>query len=160
MKYSFTKILFFLILLISFSSCKKEKTEDYVDEPQTISKNDVKKDSVKVQEKKSQTDNKVYEEKPVANITPVEANNYVGKPVVLKGLIVEVTKREKVAYLNLTEKYPENPCAAVIFADKFEEFSDMNELVHKNVQITGRVSTFKGKPQIILSNRSQLKILN
>lgn len=160
MKYSITVKIFILISLIFFSSCRNEKTEDYVDEPQPLTDNKVKNDTSKLKNTKPKTETKVIEEKPIATISPVEAAAYLGKAVVLKGFVVEINKREKVAYLNFTEKFPENPFAAVIFADNFEEFQDMNEFVNKNVEITGRVSVFKGKPQIILSNRSQLKILN
>src|SRR5512144_2837681 len=44
--------------------------------------------------------------------------------------------------------------------DKFDELRDMNIYEGKNLEISGRVSTFRGKPQMILDKKSQIKIVN
>ena len=62
------------------------------------------------------------------------------------------------AYLNFVEKYPNNPFTAVIFARQFGEFPEIEKYKNKMVEVTGRVSVFKGKPQIILNSPNQLKM--
>ena len=96
--------------------------------------------------------------KPVAVISPLEAANYHGKTVTIKGFVADVYKNDKVAYLNFVQKYPDNPFTAVIFARKFGDFPDVNKYMNKDVEVTGVVSKFKGKPQIIITEKWQLKL--
>src|SRR5207249_2845609 len=65
------------------------------------------------------------DDKHVAVITALEAKDYLGKVVTVKGFVADIYKSEKVAYLNFVEKYPENPFTAVIFANKFADFGDV-----------------------------------
>lgn len=60
--------------------------------------------------------------------------------------------------LNAGGKYPDAPLTVVIlgenrpaFANKPEEF-----YVDKNICITGRITIFKGKPKIVLTNESNI----
>jgi DNA/RNA endonuclease YhcR with UshA esterase domain len=162
-------ILLIIPVLFVFSSCGKEdKQQEYVDEKSPVTespKEEVKKtDSVppvKTESKdsvKKDITSKNYEEKPVAVISPLEAAEYMGKPVTVKGFVADVYKSDKVAYLNFVKKYPDNPFTGVIFAGKFDEFGDIMQYENRNVEITGRVSTFRGKPQMILDRKSQIKI--
>lgn len=102
--------------------------------------------------------NSFQTEKPVAVITPLEAQDYNGKTVTVKGFVADIYQSEKVAYLNFVKKFPDNPFTAVIFARQFEDFPDINKFRGKDVEVTGRVSIYKGKPQIILNSPSQLKL--
>lgn len=102
--------------------------------------------------------NSFQTEKPVAVITPLEAEDYNGKTVTVKGFVADIYQSEKVAYLNFVKKFPDNPFTAVIFARQFEDFPDINKFRGKDVEVTGRVSIYKGKPQIILNSPSQLKL--
>lgn len=92
-------------------------------------------------------------------ISPIEASAYLGKYVTVKGYVAQVTKREKVAYLNFVEEFPKSPFAAVIFASRFSDFQDIQKYEHKNVEVTGIVSTYKGNAQIILNDPSQIKVV-
>lgn len=161
-------ILLTVISVLFFSCGRGEKQQEYVDEksPATDTKIDeVKKtDSVKTdtnkqdsKEKKTESTNS-YIEKPVAVISPLEASDYMGKPVTVKGFVADVYKSDKVAYLNFVKKYPDNPFTGVIFASRFDEFGNIQQYENRNVEITGRVSTFRGKPQIIIDRKSQIKI--
>jgi DNA/RNA endonuclease YhcR with UshA esterase domain len=151
-----------------FSCGRGEKQPEYVDEksPVTDTKNDeikktdsLKTDTNKQDRKDKKTENfNYYNEKPVAVISPLEASDYMGKSVTVKGLVADVYKSDKVAYLNFIKKYPDNPFSGVIFANKFDEFGDIAKYENRNVEISGRVSTFRGKPQIIIDRKSQIKI--
>jgi hypothetical protein len=171
-----------LILVISlvqfflFSCGKDDKDNEFVDDKSNTEqrKNDEnkqespkdtsvthnttteKRSDEKIDEKKKSFRN----ENPVAVITPLEAGDYNGKTVTVKGFVADVYKSEKVAYLNFIEKFPDNPFTAVIFASKFNDFPEIEKYKLKDVEVTGRVSVFRGKPQIILESPSQIKIQN
>lgn len=170
-------VLFLLISLLVLSCGKKEDKEEYIDdrplntqtdktekkiEPNT---NTTKPDTAAL--KNSQTDNSkekqsgTYERTyhPVATVSALEAGDYLGKDLTVKGFVADVYENEKVAYLNFVEKYPKNAFTAVIFASRFSDFKDIHKYEMKNVEVTGRVSSFKGKPQIILDSPNQIKIV-
>lgn len=102
--------------------------------------------------------NSFQTEKPVAVITPLEAEDYNGKTVTVKGFVADIYQSEKVAYLNFVKKFPDNPFTAVIFARQFEDFPNINKYRGKDVEVTGKVSIYKGKPQIILNSPSQITV--
>lgn len=164
MKYSKLIVCFSLVFL--FISCGKKEDEYVEEKPMEKQKvqnenKDTSKQNTPIQniEKKNLPEDKSnFELKPEKVITPLEAGDYLGKVVTVKGFVTEVYKKENVEYLNFVEKYPDNPFEGVIFKKKFDEFGDISEYNNKNVEITGLVSSFKGKPQIILNSKSQLKI--
>lgn len=72
-----------------------------------------------------------------------------------------VTKGEhKVTYLNFGEAYPNTTFTAVIFESALENFKYIpsEHLNHKNLCVTGKVSMYRGKPQIIVSKETQILI--
>jgi DNA/RNA endonuclease YhcR with UshA esterase domain len=165
-----------LVISVLISACGKTDKPEYLDDkevkqetkPQTETPGDVKKTDSSVTNKngnltkQEERDKFSYQrsETPVATISPLEATDYMGKYVTVKGTVVDIYKSDKVAYLNFVEKYPNNPFTGVIFANKFEEFGNVNKYEGKLVEISGRVSTFRGKPQMILDKLSQIKIVN
>jgi len=163
--------LLLLIAALFLFGCKGDKQPEYVDEktPETTNKQEETKKQDSAANKfdsinKSETDDDKFayrrSEVPAAVISPLEASGYMGKYVTVKGFVADVYKSEKVAYLNFVQKFPENPFSGVIFANKFEEFGDLQVYQNKNVEISGRVSTFRGKPQMILDKKSQIKVVN
>jgi hypothetical protein len=93
--------------------------------------------------------------KPEAVISPLQASDYIGRVVTVKGFVAEVHRVEKVEYLNFVERFPENPFSGVIFASRFKDFGDITIYEGKNVELTGRVTVYKGKPQIIMDGKEQ-----
>ncbi len=165
MKYSI--IIIFCAFLLS--SCGKKEETEFTEEktPTTQPDQQIKKDSSKPNPFQEKSENKTSDDKittheltPEKTISALEAGNYIGRIVAVKGFVAEVHKSENVEYLNFVEKFPENPFTGVIFKSKFEEIGDINVYENKNVQITGLVSTYKGKPQIVIVNKSQIKIQN
>jgi DNA/RNA endonuclease YhcR with UshA esterase domain len=147
---------------VLFLSCgKKEGTEEFVEEHPKIVEPEKKTDTVSRTLPEKTEEKKITDESPKTNITisPLEAKDYIGKSVKVKGFVADVHKTEKVAYINFVEKFPDNPFSAVIFANKFEEFGDINRYLNKTVEVGGRISTYKDKPQMILESASQIKIL-
>jgi DNA/RNA endonuclease YhcR with UshA esterase domain len=92
-------------------------------------------------------------------VEPDKASGFVGETLMVRGLVADVHRTEKVAYLNFSEKFPKNPFTAVIFAAKFELFGDITQYEGKTVEVTGKITEYKGKPQIVLDSPSQIRIL-
>lgn len=158
-------IMFFLFALVLLSCGKKEEnnsefTEEKIGEPPSEQK-DKSTEQPKTDSTKKSGDLKFYssEIKPEAVVSPLQAKDHIGRVVTVKGFVADVYKTEKVAYLNFVEKFPDNPFSGVIFANKFKDFGDMNIYEGKNVELTGRITVYKEKPQIILDNPEQVKII-
>lgn len=161
--------LILLVFLLAITSCKKS-TDDI-----SIKSKDTKVDSViskdKTSEAESESDEKTRTEnenisprksggESKKEITTKEVNEYINKNVTVKGYVAEVVMRPKVNYLNFDKKYPDNTFTAVIFPDDMYKFEDLMKYQNKNVKVTGRISLYKGKPQIIINSVSQIKIIN
>ena len=60
--------------------------------------------------------------------------------------------------LNAGAKYPDAPLTVVIFGENRAAFANKPELfyVDKNVCVTGRITMFKGKPQIVLTKETDI----
>jgi DNA/RNA endonuclease YhcR with UshA esterase domain len=93
------------------------------------------------------------------NIKTSEAASKVGSMAVVTGYVADVTIREKVAYLNFDGKYPKNTFTAVIFPDKYELFGDLMSYKNKTVEVKGKIGQYGGKPQIILNNKNQIRVM-
>ena len=169
-----TSKLVIILSAVIFISCGKEKKPEFTDddtgsktenntkkeEPKQDVKQENSTDSVK-QNPNGKTSNKssnFENEKPAAVISPLEAGKYNGKTVTVKGFVADIYQSEKVAYLNFIEKFPKNPFTAVIFASKFSDFPDIANYRNKDVEVTGRVSMYKEKPQIILNSPKQIVV--
>ena len=162
--------LFLLLLsVILLSSCGKKEDTDFVDEKVKTEQPEIKPEQNRQtnpeQKKQDESQSEKQEQKKIQRsyvpekiVTPVEAGSYIGKMVTVQGYIAEVTKREKVAYLNFVSGFPENPFTAVIFSSRFDEFGDLDRFRNKNVEVTGIVSKFRDKPQIVLDEIGQIKI--
>ena len=170
-------IMFFFFALVLFSCGKKEDSSEFTDEKvgeptQKQDKPEQKPEQNSTEQPKTQTDTGKSKEKsteelrfysntkPEAVISPLQAKDHIGRVVTVKGFVADVYKTDKVAYLNFVEKFPDNPFSGVIFASKFKDFGDMNIYEGKNVALTGRVTVYKEKPQIILDSPEQVKILD
>lgn len=96
------------------------------------------------------------------NTIPVDSvENYIGKTVKVCDKVygTHITKGEKkTTYLNLGADYPNNKLTIVIFERDLPNFGYVPAvfLKDKNVCVTGKVVTYKEKPQIIISESSSL----
>lgn len=175
MKKIISKFLILFITVFSLFSCGDDKKSEFVDENTKSADLEVKKEEPQkeiesenindsnvnnnsVSDKQKKNYNSFNYEDPVAVISPLDAGDYTGKTVTVKGFVADIYQSEKVAYLNFVEKYPNNPFTGVIFASKFDDFPDISKFKNKNVELTGRVSVFKGKPQIILNSPKQIVV--
>ncbi len=70
------------------------------------------------------------------------------------------SSREKSTYLNLDRPYPNQTCAVVIPASVRPKFKDPPEttFMGKNICVTGLITASHGKPQVIVTDPSQITI--
>lgn len=88
-----------------------------------------------------------------------EATNHIGKAVVIKGTVAQVTRRDTIIYLNFEKKFPDQVFTAVIRQRDFAEFPEVDRASGRVVEVDGKVELFKGRPQIVLTKKSQLRVL-
>ena len=92
-------------------------------------------------------------------IEPIEARGYLGKELTVEGYVADVFKNERVAYLNFDKKFPNNSFSGVIFAKNFDAFENIFNYKNKTVKLKGKISEYKGRPQIIIHSEDQLEIV-
>jgi hypothetical protein len=89
--------------------------------------------------------------------------NYAGKTITVCSKVqgTFVTKGDKkVTYINFGKPYPNTTFTAVIFEDDLPNFkyTPSEYLKDKQVCLTGKITIYKGKPQMIITKEEQIKI--
>lgn len=174
-----TRLLLFAILLLFsvslvFSSCGKKVVEEIKvkhpgentghnsDERTDHSNDPIDTGGTKnetTEEKDSLTTGSSGEKETTAGtIRSSSAGDHIGQNAAVIGYVADVHITKKVAYLNFDNKYPKHTFTGVIFARSFSVFDNIEQYEGKTVQLTGEISEYKGKPQIILENKNQIKI--
>lgn len=96
-----------------------------------------------------------------AVITLSDAPNHVGETGTVCGTIVSThyapRSRGQPTFLNLGHPYPNEDFTAVIWGENRSEFSTPEDLEGHRICVTGQITLYRGKPQITLQSRSQLK---
>jgi len=88
-----------------------------------------------------------------------EAADYYGAYVKVKGKIVRTHNSGKACFLNFHNNFTKY-LTVVIFANDFPKFPGEPEkfYLNKTVSVKGKIKEYKGKPQIILKNPTNIKI--
>ena len=95
-----------------------------------------------------------------AKIGTADADKHYDQEMIVTGKVVQVTLRPTVVFINLDKPFPGSPFAAVIRSENTNEFSDLQSLQGKSVEIRGTIKEYRDKPEIILRSPSQLKVLD
>src|SRR5437868_10635492 len=95
-----------------------------------------------------------------AQVSPKFAKDYVGKMATVCGRITgtHITKSGKIL-INFGGEYPNELFTAVIMEDDTAKFTDYNPAEfpdNKKICLRGRIVDYKGKPEIIVKNPSQV----
>jgi DNA/RNA endonuclease YhcR with UshA esterase domain len=91
-------------------------------------------------------------------VTPADAHSHVDQTVTVEGAVSNVHKIPSgITFIDMGGKYPDNTFTAVILAADTAKFPDMTSLNGKTVDVTGKVQLYKGKPEILLTDTSQIK---
>ena len=97
--------------------------------------------------------------KPALTIPATAAKDHMNKEAVVTGTIVEVHQSASVIHLNFEKPFPDAPFTAVIFANKTNLFSGIEKLKGKKVEVSGMITEYRKKPEIILTRPNQLNLL-
>jgi len=90
-----------------------------------------------------------------------DAHKYYGKIVTIEGTVVSTYNSGKACFLNFHRNW-KRYFTVVIFASNFHKFEPSAEIIFKNkkIQVNGLIKEYKGKPEIIVNNPSQIKIID
>jgi len=93
----------------------------------------------------------------VIEIKAAAAKENVGKEASVSGTVAEVNKAQGLVRLNFEKAYPNQAFTAVIFARNTNSFGNLDDLKGKKIQVSGKITEYRDRPQIILTNSVQLK---
>jgi len=85
-----------------------------------------------------------------------QAGAHVGQSATVEGKISVQRTRDGETYIRVDGKGPDAPMSAYVSRWNRAKFQDVDKLDGKNVQITGQISTFRGKPEIFLTDPGQI----
>jgi len=97
---------------------------------------------------------------PAAIIGAAQAEDFIGKQVTVTGVVSQVSFRPGLTFLNFGKPFPNNSFTALVRDRNTNQFDDLSELKGKAVSVKGKIIDFKGKPEIELTTKSQLKLLS
>ena len=99
------------------------------------------------------------EEPPIVpTVTPVEAAAQEGKEVKVKGRVEgQKTSAKGVTYLNFGAQYPNHVFSCVLRAKDFPSAPPLFE--GKEVEVTGVIKMYEGKPSIDISSLEQIHVI-
>ncbi len=87
-----------------------------------------------------------------------DASAHIGEYAAVRGTLVKAhTTKIGMVFLDFCTNYKTCPFSGVIFADDAKKFGDLSRYEDTTVTLTGKISSYEGKAQIVLSNPSQLK---
>ncbi|SRR6266498_403880 len=96
-------------------------------------------------------------------ITASEARNHIGKTATVCGVVASADyaarSKGKPTFLNLDKPYPNPIFIALIWEEDRPKFGAPEaELKGKRICVAGKIESYKGTPEIVLRDRSQMKV--
>ena len=88
-----------------------------------------------------------------------DAKGKVGETITVEAKVAEVNKTEKIIRVNLGARFPKQELTLVVFPANFSKFEDVEKLEGKTVRVTGKVTEYQKRPQIVLDAKEQLKVV-
>lgn len=94
-----------------------------------------------------------------ASVPASSAVAYVGQTVTVEGVVGEVhtARSGKATFIDLDGRYPNQPFTAVIFADDMAAVGGVSDLEGTEVSVTGHMQMYRGRPEIIVHSRAQIR---
>ena len=89
-----------------------------------------------------------------------KARDVIGQRATVEGMVVATHRTEKVCTLNFSANW-KTDFSAVIFARSFSQWpGDIEEAYRgKKVRVTGTVTEYQGRPQIVVAEPSQIEVV-
>jgi len=93
----------------------------------------------------------------IGTINYTETLAHIGEYASVRGTLVEAyTSKTGTVFLDFCENYKTCSFSGVIFADDAKKFGDLSRYAGQVVTLTGKIVSYEGKAEIILSSPSQL----
>lgn len=146
--YMITAVLLFCILI---SSCSKQNSEVKLKSPA--------KENAGNSGDKYTNDKQAEDRSGLMQIASKDAKAHEGDSLRVVGIVADVYEGPKVVYLNFEKKFPKNTFSCAIFAGSLGRFGDVKSLAGKKVEVTGKITSFRNKPQMILWTQEQIRVL-
>ena len=90
-------------------------------------------------------------------ISYTDASKHIGEYASVRGTLVNAhTSSSGTVFLDFCKDYKTCPFSGVIFADDADKFGDLSRYEGQTVTLTGKISLYKDKAEIILSNPNQI----
>lgn len=91
-------------------------------------------------------------------ISPTNAGSHVGQMATVEGQVSEVhtARSGKATFIDMGGSYPNNAFTAVIFARNMADVGNVSSLSGKTIDVTGKIETYDGRPEIIGTSRGQI----
>jgi hypothetical protein len=94
-----------------------------------------------------------------AKISAAEGSKYYNETMVVTGKVVQISIRPNIVFLNFDQQYPNSPLVAVIFPDNLGKFGDLKRFKDQSVEVSGTITEYHDKPEIVLESPDQIKIV-
>lgn len=93
----------------------------------------------------------------IGTIDYTEAIKHVGDLASVRGILIDAhTSASGTVFLDFCKNYKSCTFSGVIFADDVKKFGDLSRYNGTVVTLTGKISSYQGKAEIILSSPSQI----
>ena len=89
-------------------------------------------------------------------LTADQAKTHIGQTATVEGRVHVNRTPGGETYIDVGSDGPHAPFSAYVSRWNRNRFPDVDKLDGKNVQITGEISTFRDKPEIFLTDPSQI----
>jgi hypothetical protein len=93
-------------------------------------------------------------------ISPADASKYYDETLVITGKVVAVSVTPGIDFLKFDEPATAPPFSALIFREHSGQFGDLQKLNGRTLEITGTVTDYHNKPEIILESTNQVKFID
>lgn len=92
------------------------------------------------------------------SITSAEAKDHIGELAIVRGPVVQVSTIESgMTFFNFGQRHPDSEFTAVIRKGP-EQYGDINRFKGKEVEVEGKIEAFKERPQIVITDPSQIRL--
>lgn len=96
-------------------------------------------------------------------LTAEQAKTMINKEVIVKANVAGTRLFDKEGIktflINLDKRYPQSPLTVVLYDKAYKDLNLQYEMEEKDIVVKGTVSLFNDKPQIIVNDVKNLKIL-
>lgn len=93
-------------------------------------------------------------------IGTADADQFYDQTMIVTGKVVQVTIRPTVTFLNMDKAYPDSPFTVVIFHGHSSFYGNANALRGKSIEIKGKITKYREKPEIALDSTNQLTVFD